>query len=73
MADVIFELTKSEFNSKRICIVKKKLGRFIVLSSPRGAVLFDFHDLCNRPSFTIISIHHNSHRNMKHQVTLDTK
>ncbi|MEK6647532.1 MAG: zinc-binding dehydrogenase [Candidatus Firestonebacteria bacterium] len=62
MADVIFELTGNQnLIPKEFALLKKKLGRFIVLSSPRGAVLFDFHDLCNRPSFTIIGIHHNSH------------
>ena len=36
-------------------------GRFVVLSSPRGKTLFDFHDLCNRPSHTIIGAYNWSH------------
>ena len=28
-----------------------------MLSSPRGPTSFDFHDLCNAPSFTIIGAH----------------
>ena len=34
----------------------------VILSSPRGAgTLFNFHDLCNRPSHTIIGAHISSH------------
>ena len=32
-----------------------------MLSSPRGVTEFDFHDLCNAPSFTIIGAHNGSH------------
>jgi 2-desacetyl-2-hydroxyethyl bacteriochlorophyllide A dehydrogenase len=59
--DVVFEVTgnpnliASEFK------VLRRQGRFIVLSSPRGPTLFDFHDLCNSPSFTIIGTHNSSH------------
>lgn len=61
MADVVFEVTgepgliASEFKCLR------RQGRFVVLSSPRGPTLFDFHDLCNSPSFTIIGAHNSSH------------
>jgi len=60
-ADVVFEVTGnpdlilSEFK------VLRRQGRFVVLSSPRGPTLFDFHDLCNSPSFTIIGTHNSSH------------
>jgi 2-desacetyl-2-hydroxyethyl bacteriochlorophyllide A dehydrogenase len=60
-ADVVFEVTgnpgliPSEFK------VLRRQGRFVVLSSPRGPTLFDFHDLCNSPSFTIIGTHNSSH------------
>ena len=60
MSDVAFEVTGNpklipeEFN------VLRRQGRFIVLSSPRGPTLFDFHDLCNSPSFTIIGAHGSS-------------
>jgi threonine dehydrogenase-like Zn-dependent dehydrogenase len=33
----------------------------VILSSPRGETRFDFHDLCNAPSFTIVGAHNNSH------------
>ncbi len=32
-------------------------GRLLMLSSPRSATTFDFHDLCNRRSLTIIGAH----------------
>jgi 2-desacetyl-2-hydroxyethyl bacteriochlorophyllide A dehydrogenase len=60
-ANVVFEVTgnpsliPSEFKALGM------QGRFVVLSSPRGPTLFDFHDLCNSPSFTIIGTHNSSH------------
>lgn len=35
----------------------REQGRLLLLSSPRGPSLFDFHGLCNRPSITIIGAH----------------
>ena len=32
-----------------------------MVSSPSGRTEFDFHDLCNAPSFTIIGTHNGSH------------
>jgi threonine dehydrogenase-like Zn-dependent dehydrogenase len=32
-------------------------GRLLVLSSPRSATTFDFHDFCNRRSVTIVGAH----------------
>ncbi|MCX7935306.1 MAG: zinc-binding alcohol dehydrogenase, partial [Planctomycetota bacterium] len=61
LADAVFEVTgvaeliPAEFSALR------EQGRFIVLSSPRGKTAFDFHDLCNRPSYTIIGAHNMSH------------
>ncbi|MDY6914144.1 MAG: zinc-binding dehydrogenase [Planctomycetota bacterium] len=61
MADVVFEVTgnadliPSEFEPLR------QEGKFVVLSSPRKATSFDFHDLCNAPSFQIIGAHTMSH------------
>lgn len=62
MADIVFEVTgdpaliPGEFD-----VLKASDGRFVVLSSPRGATLFDFHDRCNAPSHIIIGAHANSH------------
>jgi threonine dehydrogenase-like Zn-dependent dehydrogenase len=36
-------------------------GRFVMRSSPRDKTEFDFHDLCNRASHTIIGAHNFSH------------
>jgi 2-desacetyl-2-hydroxyethyl bacteriochlorophyllide A dehydrogenase len=62
MADVVFEVTGSpELIPKEFAPLHEQ-GRFVVLSSPRGKTRdFDFHDLCNRPSFTIIGTHNFSH------------
>ncbi len=61
MADIVFEVTG---NSKLIpdeFKVLHDIGRFVVISSPRDKTEFDFHDLCNRPSHTIIGAHNYSH------------
>jgi 2-desacetyl-2-hydroxyethyl bacteriochlorophyllide A dehydrogenase len=61
MCDVAFEVTglakliPDEFE------VLHNQGRFVMLSSPRDKTLFDFHDLCNRTSHTIIGAHNMSH------------
>lgn len=61
MADIVFEVTGNaklipeEFN------VLHEQGRFVVMSSPKEKTQFDFHDLCNRPSHTIIGAHNFSH------------
>lgn len=61
MADVVFEVTgKPELIPTELQILRRQ-GRFVVLSSPRGETRFDFHDLCNWPSFTIIGAHCSSH------------
>lgn len=61
MADIVFEVTG---NAKLIPDEFKVLheqGRFVLMSSPKGKTAFDFHDLCNRPSHTIIGAHNFSH------------
>lgn len=61
LADVVIELTGvAELIPKEFDVLKHQ-GRFIVLSSPRGMTHFDFHDLCNWPSYTIIGAHNYSH------------
>jgi len=62
MADVAFEVTgNSDLITSEITILRHQ-GRFVILSSPRGkGTLFNFHDLCNRPSYTIIGAHNLSH------------
>lgn len=61
LADVVFEATGSPEAFLTEFQVLRRQGRMIVLSSPRGPVSFDFHDLCNWPSYTIIGTHVSSH------------
>lgn len=62
MADVVFEVTgNQDVIVSEFSLLKKAQGRFVVLSSPRGPTSFDFHDLCNAPSHTIIGAHAMSH------------
>ncbi len=61
MADVVFEVTgKADLIPEEFAPLHEQ-GRFVVLSSPGDKTRFDFHDLCNRPSFTIIGAHNFSH------------
>lgn len=61
LLDIVFEVTGLADLIPREFEGLRKLGRFVVLSSPRGKSSFDFHDLCNSPSFTIIGAHNGSH------------
>ena len=61
MADVVFEVTGAPDVIPREFEALRPLGRMVVLSSPRGETSFDFHDLCNSPSYTIIGAHNGSH------------
>ncbi|MDP9258453.1 MAG: zinc-binding dehydrogenase [Actinomycetota bacterium] len=63
MADVVFEATgDSQLIPGQFALLRPQQGRFVVLSSPRGnATQFDFHDLANAPSHTIIGAHISSH------------
>ncbi len=61
MADVVFEVTGNQNLIPGEFAILKKQGRFVVLSSPRGPSSFDFHDLSNAPSTTIIGAHQMSH------------
>lgn len=61
MLDVVFEVTGNASAIPRQFEVLRRQGRFVVLSSPRGATAFDFHDYCSMPSHTIIGTHNSSH------------
>lgn len=62
MADVVFEVTGNPEVIPQEFEVLKRQGRLVILSSPRGPTdKFDFHDLCNAPSHTIIGAHNLSH------------
>lgn len=60
MADVVFEVTGNPEVIPGAIRLARELGRFIVLSSPRGPSTLDFHDEVNRPSRTIIGTHASS-------------
>ncbi len=61
MADIVIEATGDQdlIPAEFGCL--REQGRFVVLSSPRGKTTFDFHDLCNSPSYTIVGAHNRSH------------
>ncbi len=59
--DVVIELTGKPEVIPREPLLLRDQGRLLLLSSPRGATLFDFHDLCNRRSLTIVGAHGFSH------------
>ena len=61
LADVVFEVTGNQNLIVDEFKPLRRQGRFILLSSPRGPTPFDFHDLCNDPSYTIIGTHVASH------------
>lgn len=62
MADVAFEVTGNPDLIPAAIQALRFEGRFVVLSSPRGpGTLFNFHDLCNWPSYTIIGAQVQSH------------
>jgi 2-desacetyl-2-hydroxyethyl bacteriochlorophyllide A dehydrogenase len=58
MADIVYELTGAPTLIPREFDVLKVAGRLVLASSPSGPTpSFDFHDLCNAKSFTIIGAH----------------
>ena len=61
LADVVFEVTGNADLIASEMQVLRPVGRFVIVSSPKRPVNFDFHDLCNNPSFSIIGAHNFSH------------
>lgn len=61
LADVVFEATGNPDVLPAGLKLVKEGGRFVVLSSPRGPSMVDFHDEVNRPSRIIIGTHVESH------------
>ena len=61
LADIVFEVTGNPNVIPKAIKLLRPLGKFIVLSSPRGPTLLDFHDEVNRPSRIIIGTHNSSH------------
>lgn len=61
LVDLLFEVTGAPAVIPGEFGILRKMGRAVMLSSPRGPSQFDFHDLCNAPSITIIGTHVSSH------------
>ncbi|MBN1808002.1 MAG: zinc-binding dehydrogenase [Planctomycetes bacterium] len=61
MADMVFEVTGAPAAIAGEMRLLRKGGRMVMLSSPRGTSEFDFHDMCNCPSVSIIGAHISSH------------
>lgn len=61
MSDVVFEVTGNPDIIPQAIRLVKNQGRFIILSSPRGKSLLDFHDEVNFTSRVILGTHFNSH------------
>ncbi|UCF98005.1 MAG: zinc-binding alcohol dehydrogenase [Spirochaetaceae bacterium] len=61
MADVVVEASGVASLIPTELEVMKDQGRFVIVSSPREKIQFDFHDMCCWPSFTLIGAHSSSH------------
>jgi len=60
MADIVFEVTGNPQVIPWGIKLVRTLGKFIVLSSPRGPTTIDFHDEVNAPSRIIMGTHFSS-------------
>lgn len=63
--DVVVELTGDPEVIPTQPVLLRDQGRLLILSSPRGPSRFDFHDLCNRRSLSIVGAHGFSHPPME--------
>lgn len=61
LVDIVYELTGNQNLIPSEFKVLRDEGTLVMLSSPLGPTLFDFHDLCNRTSVKIIGSHNFSH------------
>lgn len=61
LADVVFEATGNPELIPQLPQFLRPQGRLAMISSPSGPSSFDFHDLCNRKSISIIGAHGFSH------------
>lgn len=61
MCDVAFEATGSGKLIQRETTALHPFGRLVIVSSPRTASEFHFHDFCNRYSYEIIGAHNLLH------------
>jgi len=61
LVDIVYEVTGNEHLIPSEFAVLRDEGTLVMVSSPLGPTLFDFHDLCNRTSVRIIGAHNFSH------------
>ena len=61
MADVLFEVTGNPKAIPSSLAWVRRLGRFILVSSPTGPTTVDFHDLINARGTVIIGAHNYTH------------
>lgn len=61
LLDVVLEATGNPAAIAAQPRLLRPHGRLVLMSSPRGAAPFDFHDGCNRRSLTIVGAHGFSH------------
>jgi threonine dehydrogenase-like Zn-dependent dehydrogenase len=59
--DVVVEASGNPRALPGQALLLRPQGRLLIVSSPSGASTFDFHDLCNRTSLTLIGAHYFSH------------
>ena len=57
LVDVVIEASGNAALIAEEPLLLRDEGRMLLLSSPREPTLFDFHDLCNRRSISIIGAH----------------
>ncbi|HTE29675.1 MAG TPA: zinc-binding dehydrogenase [Chryseolinea sp.] len=67
MADVVFEVTGSPAVIPKALEWVRKLGRFVMISSPSGPTTLDFHDLVNARGTVIIGAHNYTHASVANE------
>jgi threonine dehydrogenase-like Zn-dependent dehydrogenase len=61
MADVVFEITGNPLAIPGAVKLARRLGRVVLLGSPRGPVTIDLHDEAHSLSLEIIGAHNSAH------------
>jgi 2-desacetyl-2-hydroxyethyl bacteriochlorophyllide A dehydrogenase len=61
LADVVLDITGNPEVIPDAARLLRTGGRLVIVGSPRGPSWFDFHDLCNRESITILGAHSSHH------------
>lgn len=67
MSDAVFEVTGSPPVIPKAIEWVRKLGRFVMVSSPTGPTTIDFHDLVNARGTVIIGAHNYTHASVANE------